>query len=208
MLGPMTKPSTNSSLAGAFSRFGRIGFWLQIAIGSIPIALLIYSSLFGGGDGIGTRSRFGLVQYLEIGSLFVLAFTTIWSYRYTRLAHRIAMSDFGPSILSLQRAAWIGVAASALSIVFSGLVMMFEVTQLLLYFLRAPQAGVPVVQTTSGGPTSWVSASDILSLMGLIFATLVQIVVLMLSLWLLFRTTAEFVEIHRTDDDWPAANGA
>ena len=196
----MTKPSTNISLSRAFSRFGWIGFWMQIAIGSIPIALLIYASLLGGRDGIGTRSRFGLIQYLEIGSLFVLAFTTIWSYRYTRLAHRIALVDLSPSMQSLRRTAWIGVAASTLGIVFSALVMMFEVTLLLLYFLRAPQAGVPVVQITSG-PASWVSASDILSLVGLIFTMLVEIVVLVLSLWLLFRTTAELAEIHPTDDD-------
>src|SRR5262245_8718088 len=196
----MTQLWTNS-LAGAFSRFGRIGFWLQIVIGSIPIALLIYAWLFGGSDGLGTRSRFGLIQYLEIGSLFVLAFTTIWFYRYTQLAHRIEMVDLSPSMQSLQRTAWIGVAASMLAIVFSAVVMMFEVSQLLLYFLRAPQAGVPVIQTTSGGPASWVSASDVLSLMGLIFTMLVEVAVLVLSLWLLFRTTAEFAEIHRTDDD-------
>ena len=170
----MTKPSTNSSLSEAFARFGRIGFWLQIAIGSIPIALLVYAFLFGGGDGISTRSRFGLVQYLEVGSLLVLAFTTIWFYRYTQLAHRIAEFDLSPSLQSLQRTAWIGVAASALGIVFSALVMTFEAVQLLLYFLRAPQAGVPVVQTTSGGPASWVSAGDVLSLIGLIFTMLVE----------------------------------
>lgn len=197
----MMKRSTYVSLAGAFSRFGWIGFWLQIAIGSIPIALLIYASFFGGSDGIGTRGRFGLVQYLTIGSLCALAFTTIWFYRYTRLAHRIAMMDSSPSLQSLQRIAWVGVAASTVGIVFSGLVMLFEVTQLLFYFLRAPQAGVPVVQTTSGGPASWVSASDILSLMGLIFTTLIEIIVLALGLWLLFRTTAEAAESHRSAED-------
>jgi hypothetical protein len=194
-------PSTNDSLSRAFSRFGWIGFWMQVAIGSIPVALLIYAALLGGGDGVGTRSRFGLIQYLEIGSLLVLAFTTIWFYRYTQLAHRIAELDLSPSLQSLQRTAWIGVGASTLGIVFSAVVMMFEVTQLLLYFLRAPQAGVPVVQTTSGGPASWVSAGDVLSVMGLIFTMLVEIVVLVLSLWLLFRTSADSLEGHRTDDD-------
>jgi hypothetical protein len=52
--------------------------------------------------------------------------------------------------------------ASTLGIVFSMLVMFLEVAQLLIYFLRAPQAGIPVVQTT-GGPVSWVTAADILS---------------------------------------------
>ncbi len=75
--------------------------------------------------------------------------------------------------------------------------MMFEVAQLLFYFLRAPQAGIPVIQTTSGGPASWVSAGDVLSLMGLIFTMLVEVVVLTLSLWLLFRATAESVDEGR-----------
>ena len=196
--------SINGGLAGAFSRLGWIGFWLQLAIGSIPVALLIYGFLFGGNNGIGTRGRFALIEYLTLASLLVLAFTTIWFYRYTRLAGRIAEPDRRPSASSIQRIAWIGVAASILGIVFSALVMMFEVTQLLLYFLRAPQAGVPVVQTTSGGPASWVSASDILSLMGLIFAMLIEVIVLALSLWLLFRATAAFTENRTAVEDYLA----
>src|SRR5215471_3583184 len=73
--------SINGSLAGAFSRLGWIGFWLQLAIGAIPVALLIYGFLFGGNDGIGTRGRFALIEYLTLASLLVLAFTTIWFYR-------------------------------------------------------------------------------------------------------------------------------
>ena len=198
------RSSINGSLARAFARLGWIGFWLQLAIGSIPVALLIYGLLFGGNDSIGTRGRFALIEYLTIGSLLVLAFTTIWSYRYTRLADRIAEPDRRPSTSSIQRTAWIGVAASTLGIVFSALVMMFEVTQLWLYFLRAPQAGVPVVQMTSGGAASWVSAGDILGLMGLIFTMLVEVIVLALSLWLLFRATAASAEDHAAVEDYAA----
>jgi hypothetical protein len=182
--------SIDDGLSRAFSRLGWIGFWLQVGIGSIPIVLLIYAALFGGNDGVGTRGGFALIGYLTIGSLLVLASTTIWFFRYTRLARRMADPDRRPSIGTLQRAAWIGAAASTLGIVFSALVMMFEVVQLLLYFLRAPQAGVPVIQTTSSGTASWVSAGDMVSLLGLIVTMLVEIAVLMLSLWLLFRTTA------------------
>jgi hypothetical protein len=195
----MARPSINDSLSVAFSRLGWIGFWLQIAIGSIPVALLLYTVLFGGRDGIGTRGGFAPVGYLTIGSLLVLAFNTFWFYRYTRLAHLIAEPDLCPPIRSLQRAAWVGVGASTLGIVFSALVMVFEAIQLMLYFLRAPQAGVPVIQTTGGGPASWVSAADMMSLMGLIFTMLVEVAVLTLSLWLLFRATAEAAEAH--DDD-------
>jgi hypothetical protein len=128
---------------------------------------------------------------LTIGSLLVLGFTTVWFYRYTRLASQIAEPDRRPPMHALKRAAWIGVAASTLGIVFSASVMMFEVIQLMLYFLRAPQAGIPVIQTAGGGPASWASAGDVLSLLGLIFTMLVEIVVLTLSLWLLFRTSTK-----------------
>lgn len=190
--------SINGGLAGSFSRLGWIGFWLQIAIGLIPVALLIYAFLFGGNGNIRTRGAFALIEFLTIGSLLVLAFTTVWFYRYTRLADQIASPDGRPSTSSIQRIAWIGVAASTVGIVFSALVMMFEAVQLLLYFLRAPQAGIPVVQTTSGGPASWVSAADILSLIGLIVTMLVEVAVLALSLWLLFQTTAASADIHHT----------
>ena len=192
----VTGPSINEDLARAFSRLGWIGFWLQIVMGSIPIALLVYAALFGDADRVGTRGGFALVGYLAIASLLVLAFTTLWFYRYTRLANRIADPDGRPPIRSLQRAAWIGAAASTLGIVFSALVMVFEVVQLLLYFLRAPQAGIPVFQTTSSGSASWVSAGDMVGLLGLIFTMLAEIAVLTLSLWLLFRTTAKASELH------------
>lgn len=182
--------SIDGGLSRAFWRVGWIGFWLQIGIGAIPIVLLIYAALFGGSDGVGTRGGFALIGYLTVASLLVLAFTTVWFFRYTRLARRMADPNGRPSVGSLQRAAWTGAAASTLGIVFSALVMMFEVVQLLLYFLRAPQAGVPVIQTTSSGSASWVSAGDMVSLLGLIVTMLVEIVVLTLSLWLLFRAAA------------------
>ena len=185
------QPSINGSLSGAFSRIGWIGFWLQLGIGAIPVALLIYAALFGDSNLVGTRAGFTLIRYLTIGSLLVLGFTTVWFYRYTRLARQIADPDRRPPIHTLRRAAWTGVAASTLAIVFSALVMMFEVIQLLLYFLRAPQAGIPVIQTAAGGPVSFASAGDVLSLLGLIITMLVEIAVLTLSLWLLFRTSAK-----------------
>jgi hypothetical protein len=167
---------------------GWIGFWVQVAVGSIPIVLMIYVFAFARETRASTRGGLPVVEYLTIVSLLVLAFTTLWSYRYTRLAKRIADPQQATSALALNRTAWTGVVASTLGIVFSMLVMLLEVAQLLVYFLRAPQAGVPVIQTTGGGPASWVSAADIMSLMALILTLGAELVVLLLSLWLLFRT--------------------
>ena len=193
-------PSRRSSLAKAFSRLGWVGFWVQVVVGSIPVMLMIYVFAFARDTAPGTRGGLPLVEYLTVFSLLVLAFTTIWSYRYTRLAKRIDDPQQRTSEVALNRAAWTGVVASTLGIVFSMLVMLVEVSQLLFYFLRAPQAGVPVIQTTGGGPSSWVSAADIMSLMALILSLWAELVVLLFSLWLLFRTRVASVESAAASD--------
>jgi lysylphosphatidylglycerol synthetase-like protein (DUF2156 family) len=139
-----------------------------------------------------TRGAPSLIGHLTIASLLVLAFTTLWSYRYTRLAERIADPLRRLSQSTVQRAVWTGVAASALGIVFSMLVMLAEAILLLLYFLRAPQAGVPVIQPAGGGHATWVSALDVMSLLSLNLIAFGEFVVLTLSLWLLFRTTLAY----------------
>lgn len=84
------RPSPNDSLSAAFSRLGWLGFWMQVAVGLIPLALTIYALVFGRNPAPGTRAGFPLIEYLSIAGLLVLAFTTMWSYRYTRLAVRLA----------------------------------------------------------------------------------------------------------------------
>ena len=181
--------SSAESPAKAFWRLGWIGFWTQIGFGLLPVVLAVYALIFGRYSGAGTRAGNPLIEYLTIADLLLLAFTTAWSYRYTRLAQQLADPERRPSHFVVQRAAWIGVAAGAAGIVFSMLVMLFEVAQLLIHFLRAPQAGVPVIQTTGAGTATWVSAGDMMSLMALILGMFGELVFLTLSLWLLFRTT-------------------
>jgi len=190
-------PSVRDSLANAFSRLGWTGFWIQIAIGIVPLTLIIYAQ----STGATTRRGLLLVGYLTIAGFLVLIFTTVWFYRYTRLAQRISNSTPRPSLFLVQKAAWIGVASSVLGVVFSMLVILFEVAQLLMYFLRAPQAGVPAVQTTGGGQASWVSAVDMMHLMALVVTTFGEFIVLAFSLWLLFRTTLPSAEYPHAGGD-------
>lgn len=180
-------------LAKAFLRTGRVGFWAQVGIGLVSVAMTISAFVLDRRTGMGTRGTLGLVQYLTAASLLGLAFTTVWSYRYILLADRIADPARSPSMTSLRKIVWTGVAASTISLVLSMLIMLFEAVQLFLYFLRAPQAGISVIQTT-GGPATWVSAGDILSLTVVILMTFVEVLVLVLGLWLLFATTTYPVE--------------
>jgi uncharacterized protein DUF3611 len=193
-------PSRNDRLSQSFSSLGWLGFWVQIAVGAIPLALTIYALAFGRNPAPGTRAGFPLIEYLSIAGLLVLAFTTLWSFRYTRLAVRLADPTHRPTRRAVQRTVWTGVKASTIGIVLSVLVMLFEVVQLLIYFLRTPQAGVPVIQTT-GGPASWVSAADMAGLLALLLTMVAEVVILVFSLWLLFRTTLPSVEFPEIDDE-------
>ena len=141
-------PSRNDRLAQSFSSLGWLGFWLQIAVGSVPLVLTIYAIVFGRNAAPGTRAGFPLIEYLSIAGLVVLAFTTIWSFRYTRLAVRLADPTRRPTRMAVQRTVWTGVKASTLGIALSMLILLFEVVQLLIYFLRTPQAGIPAIQTS------------------------------------------------------------
>jgi hypothetical protein len=90
------RPSISDSLANAFSRLGWTGFWIQIAIGIIPLTLIIYSFISGQSASAGTGRGLLLVGYLTIAGFLVLIFTTMWSYRYTRLAERHLRFDAPP----------------------------------------------------------------------------------------------------------------
>jgi len=161
---------------------------MQLAILSICIFLTVYAMITDSNSGIGTRGQLGLMKYLTIASLLILAFTTIWSFRYILLSRRIIDPEHSTSPSAVRRIVGIGVAASMLGLILSMLIMLFEVTQLFLYFLRVPKAGVPVIQTT-GGPATWVSAGDILNLAVFVLMTFVEVLVLALGLWLLFRAS-------------------
>ena len=184
----VTDPKAIASLSRAFRRLGWSGFWFQVIVGAIPVALMIYLFVFARST-IAPRAGFALVEYLTVVGMAILLFTTFWFYRHAWLGKRISDPDRAPTYQALIRAAWTGIVASTLGILFSLLVMLIEVAHLLFYFLATPQGGVQVVQTTASESASWVSAVDMLSLMALLLSLLAELTVLAFGLWLLFRTS-------------------
>ncbi len=80
----LQQPGTQS-LAKTFSRLGRIGFWVQIVMGAIPLLLMAYAFIFSRSPS-GPRAGLAVVEYLTLASLLILIFTIVWFHRYTRLA--------------------------------------------------------------------------------------------------------------------------
>lgn len=185
---PLQFPAA-STLAKAFSRSGKLGFWLQIVLGSIPVFLMAYSFTFAHSP-VGPRAGLPIVEYLTLASLLILFFTTFWFWRYIRVGASLLDPVTRPSQASLIRTVWIGLLASSLGVLVSMIVMKIEVAHLLFYFLAAPQGGVPVFQAVIGeGQASWVSAVDMLSLMALLFTLAAEIIVMVLGLWLLLLSS-------------------
>jgi hypothetical protein len=187
IIDPLQSP-TASSLAKAFSRSGKLGFWVQIVLGSIPVVLMSYNFMFAQSP-VGPRAGLPIVEYLTVASLLILVFTTFWFWRYIRLGATLVDPATRPTQSSLIRTVWTGLLASSFGVLVSMAVMKIEVGHLLFYFLSAPQGGVPVFQTAGAAPASWVSAVDMLSLMALLLTLAAEIIVLVLGLWLLFRSS-------------------
>jgi hypothetical protein len=176
------------SLARALLRLGWGGSWVQVAFCSLTILFMAYSLLFSSSPVV-SRSGFPFVEYLTIANLLVLFFTIFWSYHYTRIAKRMMDPATCPPGSRVMRTIWTGVGASTLGMVCSVLVMLIEVATLLFFFLRAPEGGIPVVQTGAQA-AYWVSSVDMVSLLALALTLAAEITVLAFSLWVLFRASA------------------
>jgi len=187
------QPSNPESLAKQFSRLGWIGFWMQVALLSIPILLLLYVLFFNSPESA-QRRGIDLSNYLSYGSLLVMLFTTYWFFRYTRLANRIADPELRPPQSSVMRTLWIGLGASSLGIFFSMILMMNAVFRLLFVLLATPQTGVAFA-SPGGDPAKTLSAIDAVSLTSVLFILTAELIVLAFSLWLLFRVTRPPAEI-------------
>ncbi len=185
-------------IARSFARLGWIGFWLQVALATLPLVLLLYVLLSSGSGSMPGRGV-DLRDFVAFGSLLVLLFTTLWCYRYTRIAARIRTPGRRPPSSSVIRTLWIGVAASCLGAFISALLLFASAGRLLFVFMVAPQGGVPVMQTAADDRARWVSALDMMDLLTLSVTLTAELIVLGFSLWLLFRMIQRAVAYDRDD---------
>lgn len=175
-------------LGRAFRKVGWLGFWTQIVVAVVPI--LIVGGVFGVVRGFTLPgARVQLLGWMSLISVLILLFTTFWSWRYRRIGRALEIGEAEPA--GLTRTVWTGLAASAVGILFSLVVMLSEIIFLLVVFLDAPQGGAPVFQTVDGSGPTWISALDVLSLLVLILTAAAEIVTLLLGLWLLWRLSAD-----------------
>jgi hypothetical protein len=176
------------NLADQFALLGRIGFYAQLVLLVVPVALTIYLLMLGrSGQGAGTSVNLG--NFLSFGSLLVMIFTTYWFFRYIRLGERLKDSASFPPRSNVISTLWIGLWAGCLGIVLSILLLFAAAWRILFVLLTNPQSGMLIAPTPGTNPTYSLSAIDALSLTLLIIGLAVELMVLGLTLWLVFQTT-------------------
>jgi hypothetical protein len=187
------QPDKPEKLAKQFSRLGWLGFWLQLALLAIPVVLLIYILFLSSPDSAQQRG-IELGNYLSIGSLVVMVFTTFWFFRYTRVGKRIADPELRPTQESVLRTLWIGLWACCVGIFFSMLLMFSAVGRLLFVLMSNPQTGIQLAPGPGGDPLLSLSAVDAVSMTSLLVILSAELLVLGLTLWLLFRASRQPAE--------------
>jgi hypothetical protein len=131
--------------------------------------------------------------------LAILAFTTFWSYRYTRLARRIADPEQRPEWTDVTKILRVGIWASCAGIAISMLLLIVEFLRLLFLFLKTPQAGVPAIQFQADR-TAWVSAVDMVSLLAEICTLAAELLIVALALRLLFAVLKHMGVFGKLDE--------
>ncbi len=172
------------SVAGSFRRLGWTGVVVQLALAVVPLATLGYF-LFGRATGI--RTQPSITDILAIGGLLILLFTMFWSYRYASMGRRMTDPARRPSYKKVNRVLWVGLWAGVMGIVVSMLLLIVGAGRLLYLFMKAPQGGVPVIQTDAANRSYWVSSMDIVSLLAELCMLAGELVIVGFTLWLMYR---------------------
>jgi hypothetical protein len=180
-------PAKARSLAGTFFRLGWAGFWLQVVFGSLPILGLAYYLTFSIRNP-DVEGGFGFMEVLAILNLLLLLFTTWWSFGYTRIARELRDPEKSVSQPYVIRTVWTGVVATTTGMLLSMVAILIETARVLAYFMKAPQGGVPVIQTGGAASPHFVTTFDLMCLMALVLFLCAEMIVLVFGLWLLFRT--------------------
>ena len=176
-------------IALAFRRLGWIGFWCQVVLGLIPIALMTFQWIFSSNSQlIGVPDSGNILSFLDI---LTLLFTIYWCFRYTRLARKLEDDNQRPAKGRVTKEVWIGIIANLGVILLAVLIGMISVGGLLYAVLSIPQGATTILQPTPGGtvlnPAAKIVPMDMLALLAVMNVILAGLIGLMVSLGLLSR---------------------
>ena len=189
--GEPIQPPNVASHARSFSRLGWAGFWLQVVFGSLPIIGLgfyltfLFEIQFAAPGRVSLRQILDDRQFANPGIHHPLV-VPLHAARQANDGSGPATDQRAGNRDSVDRRRSKRRPACCLSM----FIMVIEAANMLFYFLKSPQAGMPVIQTGGADAVHWISAVDMVSLFALILMVFAEALVLVFGIWLLRKSTA------------------
>lgn len=168
--------------------FGRMGFYIQLILLTIPLLFVAYMTIFGRSSNP-PSTRLDLGRFISLTSFVIMAFTTFWFYRYIQLGRQLRKGEHPVPRSRAVTTIWVGFGAGWIGVIFSVLLLLAAAWQMMFVLLSNPQSGLLVAPNLGTNPGYSISAIDAVSLTLLVISLTAELIVLGLSLWLLFTMT-------------------
>lgn len=181
--------STNiQSIATEIRIVSIICFWLQLLLGSVPIAWLLISSMNRQFNPQQVSLSSGTSWFVGVLALIALGFSVIWWYRQLRLARRIPNRDERPRRTSMVKSLQTGLALNIVSMIFLVLAALGYGWLLFLRVMSNPQGSV-FMQPGALVPQPIFTQLDALAILAIIHTVAAGLIGIIGYLWLLKRVT-------------------
>ncbi len=181
-------PPTHLQIAANLRRWGWIGFWCQLILGSIPVILLTFQWIFSKEQ---TMAGIDISNVFSFIDIMTLLFTIFWCFGYTQLGKKLEKAERPPKKGKILRNLWIGITANLGVMFLAILIGIITLGRLLYVILSLPQGATTILQPVPGGtmvnPGLVIVPMDILGLLAVMNVILAGLVGVTISLWLLSR---------------------
>lgn len=151
---PSPEAPTRSKFAAGFRTAGRVGFWIQLALGAVSAISLGLAVLSLGSRPESSSPIIGFGIFLAVCSLVLLGFRVYWARRYTRLAKLLKAEEpaVHPTKADILQVLRTGLLVSLAGLLLSFLASEVSVLAVLANALAQPQ-GVAVYRPENIIPT-------------------------------------------------------
>ena len=160
-------------------RLSWLGFSCQLALGLLPVILLVILLI--------TRTIIG-VHWIETTLMFscllFLIISIYWSFKYAKLASRFQDRETLPIDTSVQQLVWNGIRINSIGLIFSVLIAFLLVLELLTSFLLLPK-GATMLSVIDQVPI--LAPLDLIGMLAMVSSAASELIGMILSLWLLSR---------------------
>ena len=175
-------------IARSFRWLGWIGFWLQAALGFVPLMVIVSSILF---RPVQQRNVFSFGLWLAIACLAALIFSIFWCFRYTQLARQLEDPDARPAKSKVMRDLKLGLVTNFGIMAIAVLIALLRVGELTFKMMTLQQGATVVapnpIGTTLATTGTLITPSNMIAIQAMVNAMAAGLVGAIVALLLIYQ---------------------